>query len=123
MPTSISGAVAREGKEQCKHLALTFSNDYKISIGSHSLSRLIFAILFLFLLEENRIVYERFQLAGKLQQQSRGTPVGGINPYTLMARLGPVGLAHYETSSKLDPTTRSFAQGNKMWRSSRILVG
>jgi len=48
---------------------------------------------------------------------------GGINPYTLTARLGPGGLTHYETSSRLDPTTRSFAQGNKTWRSSRILVG
>ena len=28
---------------------------------------------------------------------------GGINPYTLTARLGPGGLAHYETSSRLDP--------------------
>jgi len=52
-----------------------------------------------------------------------GTSCGGINPYTLTARLGPVGLAHYETSSKLDPTARSFAQGNKVWRSSMILVG
>jgi len=38
---------------------------------------------------------------------------GGINPYTLTARLGPGGLAHYETRSMLDPTVRSFAQGNK----------
>jgi len=56
----------------------------------------------------------------------RPSPVhncGGINPYTLTARLWPGGLAHYETSSRLDPTTWSFAQGNKMWRSSRILVG
>ena len=52
-----------------------------------------------------------------------GTSCGGINPCTLMARLGLVGLAHYETSSKLDPTARSFAQGNRMWESSRILVG
>ena len=37
---------------------------------------------------------------------------GGINPYTLTARLGPGDLAHYETSSKLDPTAWSFAQGN-----------
>ena len=29
---------------------------------------------------------------------------GGINPYTLTARFGPGDLAHYETSSKLDPT-------------------
>jgi len=50
------------------------------------------------------------------------TTCGGINPYTLTARLGPGGLAHYETSSRLDPTARSFAQGNKTWRSSRILV-
>jgi len=48
MPTSISGAVAGEGKEQCKHLALAFSIDYKISIGSHSLSRLIFVVFILF---------------------------------------------------------------------------
>ena len=48
---------------------------------------------------------------------------GGINPYTLTARLGPGGLAHYETSSRFDPTARSFAQGNKTWRSNRILVG
>ena len=34
---------------------------------------------------------------------------GGINPYTLTARLGPEGLAHYETSSRLDPTAWSFA--------------
>ena len=33
-----------------------------------------------------------------------GTSCGGINPYTLMARLGPRGLAHYETSSRFDPT-------------------
>ena len=38
---------------------------------------------------------------------------GGINPYTLTARFGPGDLAHYETSSKLDPTAWSFAQGNK----------
>ena len=43
---------------------------------------------------------------------------GGINPYTLTARLGPRGLAHHEDSSRLDPTARSFAQGNKTWRSS-----
>ena len=48
---------------------------------------------------------------------------GGINPYTLTARLRPESLAHYETSSRLDPTIWSFAQGNKMGRSSRILVG
>ena len=52
-----------------------------------------------------------------------GGHCGGINPYTIMARLGPGGLAHYETSSRLDPTARSFVQGNKTWRSSRILVG
>jgi len=39
MPTSISGAVAGEGKEQCNHLALAFSIDYKISIGSYSLKQ------------------------------------------------------------------------------------
>ena len=48
---------------------------------------------------------------------------GGINPYTLTARLESGGLTHYETSSSLDPIARSFAQGNKTWRSSRILVG
>jgi len=48
---------------------------------------------------------------------------GGINPYTLTARLGPGGLAHYETSSRFDPIARSFVQGNKTWRSNRILVG
>jgi len=48
---------------------------------------------------------------------------GGINPYTLMARLGPGHLVHHEDSSRLDPTARSLAQGNKTWRSSRILVG
>jgi len=48
---------------------------------------------------------------------------GGINPYTLTARLGLEDLSHYEMSSRLDPTVRSFAQGNKTWRSSRILVG
>ena len=52
-----------------------------------------------------------------------GSSCGGINPYTLTARLGPGGLAHYETSLKLDPTAWSFTQGRKMWRSSRILVG
>jgi len=49
--------------------------------------------------------------------------VGGINPYTLTARLGPGGLAHHEDSPMLDPTARSFVQGNKTWRSNRILVG
>jgi len=48
---------------------------------------------------------------------------GGINPYTLTARLEPGGLVHHEDSSRLDPTARSFAQGNKTWRSSQILVG
>ena len=48
---------------------------------------------------------------------------GGINPYTFTARLGPGDLAHYETRSRLDPTAWSFAQRNKTWRSSRILVG
>jgi len=38
-----------------------------------------------------------------------GTSCGGINPYTLTARLGPGGLAHYETSSRFDPTAWSFA--------------
>ena len=52
-----------------------------------------------------------------------GTSCGGMNPYTLTATLGLVGLAHHETSSKLDPTAQSFAHGNKMLRSSRILVG
>jgi len=52
-----------------------------------------------------------------------GTSCGGINPYTLTAGLGPVGLTHYETSSKLDPTAWSFTQGNKMWGSGTILVG
>ena len=33
-----------------------------------------------------------------------GTSCRGINPYTLTARLGPGGLAHYETGSRLDPT-------------------
>jgi len=51
MPTSISGAIAGEGKEQCKHLALAFIIDYKTSIGSHSLSRPIFVVFFYFLLE------------------------------------------------------------------------
>ena len=31
---------------------------------------------------------------------------GGINPYTLTARLQPGSLARYETSSRLDPTAR-----------------
>jgi len=48
---------------------------------------------------------------------------GGIDPYTLTARLGPGGLAHYETSLRFDPTAWSLAQGSKMWRSNRILVG
>jgi len=74
MPTSISGAVAGVGKEQCKHLVLAFSIDYKISIGSHSLSRKYLLFSSSFYWNENMIVYERFQLAGKLQQQSRGTP-------------------------------------------------
>ena len=56
-------------------------------------------------------------------RSSIGCVCGGINPYTLTARLGPGGLAHYETSSRFDLTARSFAQGNKTWRSSRILVG
>ena len=55
--------------------------------------------------------------------EERPTRCGGINPYTLTARLGPGGLAHHEDSSRLDPTARNFAQGNKTWRSSRILVG
>ena len=61
---------------------------------------------------------------GALHHNARcsGTRCGGINPYTLMARLGPEGLAHHETSSRLDPTARSFVQGNKTWRSSQILV-
>ena len=42
-----------------------------------------------------------------------GTSCGGINPYTLTARLGPGDLAHYETSSKLDLTPWSLVQGNK----------
>jgi len=54
---------------------------------------------------------------------SQPSECGGINPYTLTARLGPGGLAHYETSSRLGPTVRSSAQGNKTWKSSRILVG
>ena len=29
---------------------------------------------------------------------------GGINPYTLTARLGPGGLAHHEDGPRLDPT-------------------
>ena len=41
------------------------------------------------------------------------TPCGGINPYTLTARLGLGGLAHHEDSPRLDPTARSFAHGNK----------
>ena len=48
---------------------------------------------------------------------------GGINPYTLTTRLGPGVLAHYEASPGLDPIAWSFTQGNKTWRSSRILVG
>ena len=48
---------------------------------------------------------------------------GGINPYTLTAGLGPGGLAHHEDSPRFDPTAWSFAQGNKTWRSSQILVG
>ena len=51
------------------------------------------------------------------------TDCGGINPYTLTARLGPGGLAHHEDSPRLDPTARSLAQENKTWRSSRILEG
>jgi len=57
------------------------------------------------------------------QARRQVTTCGGINPYTLTAGLGPGGLAHYETSSKPDPTAQSFAQGNKAWRSSRNLVG
>ena len=59
----------------------------------------------------------------KSVKNSRLHLCGGINPYTLTARIGPGGLAHYETSSRFDLTARSFAQGNKTWRSSRILVG
>ena len=67
-------------------------------------------------------------LLTKLHPKLRHEPLynlhcGGINPYTLTAILGPGGLAHYETSSRFDLTARSFAQGNKTWRSSRILVG
>jgi hypothetical protein len=40
---------------------------------------------------------------------------GGINPYTLTARLGPGGLAHHEDSPRLDPAAWSFMQGNKTW--------
>jgi len=71
--------------------------------------------------------YVMFSFAGKhplgLLPQSTTDGCGGINPYTLTARLGLGGLTHYETSSRLDPTAWSFAQGNKTWRSSRILVG
>jgi len=56
-------------------------------------------------------------------EQSNLWACGGINPYTLTAGLGPGGLAHHEDSPRFDPTARSFAQGNKTWRSSQILVG
>jgi len=32
------------------------------------------------------------------------TDCGGINPYTLTARLGPGGLVHHEDGPRLDPT-------------------
>ena len=48
---------------------------------------------------------------------------GGINPYTLTARLGPGDLAHHETVQGLIQLLGSFTQGNKTWRSSHILVG
>ena len=68
------------------------------------------------------LVSRSVTLPSGLYKEGQGT-CGGINPYTLTARLGPGGLAHYETSSRLDPTAWSFAQGDKMWRSSSILVG
>ena len=52
-----------------------------------------------------------------------GTSCGGINPYTLTTRLEPGGLAHYEACPRLDPIAWCFVQGNKTWRSSRILIG
>ena len=55
---------------------------------------------------------ERFAKTRGHQSQNTGR-CGGINPYTLTTRIGPGGLAHYETSLKLDPTAWSFAQGNK----------
>ena len=46
---------------------------------------------------------------------------GGINPYTLMARLRPGDLAHHETDQGLIQLL-GVSQGNKTWRSRRILV-
>ena len=61
MPTSISGDVAGEGKN---HIGINI--DCIISIGSHRLSRITLLLSFFFYWNENRIVYERFQLADKL---------------------------------------------------------
>ena len=47
---------------------------------------------------------------------------GGINPYTLMTRVGLGELAHYKTARGLIQLL-GVSQGNKTWRSSRILVG
>jgi len=63
MPTSIFGAVAKEGKN---HTGINI--DCIISIGSHRLSRITIMFSSSFYGNENRIVHERFQLAGKLPQ-------------------------------------------------------
>ena len=63
MPTSISGAVVGEGKN---HAGMNI--DCIISIGSHRLSRITLLFSSSFYWNENRIVYERFQLADKLAQ-------------------------------------------------------
>jgi len=63
MPTSISGAVAGEGKN---HTGINI--DCIISIGSHRLSTITLLFSSSFYWNENRIVYERFQLADKLPQ-------------------------------------------------------
>jgi len=61
MATSISGAVTGEGKN---HTGINI--DSIISIGSHRLSRTTLMFSSSFYWNENRIVYEQFQHAGKL---------------------------------------------------------
>lgn len=63
MPTSISGTVAGEAKN---HTSINI--DCIIIIDSHRLSRITLLFSSSFCWNENRIVYERFQLAGKLPQ-------------------------------------------------------
>jgi len=59
----ISGTVAWEGKN---HTSINI--DCIIIIGSHRSSRITLLFSSSFYWNENRIVYERFQLVGKLPQ-------------------------------------------------------